>query len=63
MRMASTSTPRDDSRVASVSDAFGFVAEQIGKLKIGAISYPLTAAPNEILTLGATGDLALREDV
>lgn len=45
------------------TDAFGFVAEQIGKLKIGAISYALTSAPDEIITLGATGDFFAREDV
>lgn len=43
-------------------DHFGFVAQQIGTLKIGAVSHPL-AAGTDIIALGATGDFFAREVV
>jgi hypothetical protein len=45
------------------ADHFGFVAEQVGILKIGTVTYPFTAAGIEIEDLGATGDFIAREDV
>ena len=46
------------------TDHFGFVAQQIGSLKIGAVSVPLLAGPGNDLAgipIGATGDLRARE--
>jgi len=66
--------PEISSRIASITikgqllgtaggtDSFGFVAQQIGALKIGKVTYPLTAGV-DILPLGATGDFNAREDV
>jgi hypothetical protein len=46
----------------AAGDRFGFVAEQIGALKIGAAAFTLKAAPNtDGLLLGRTGDIALHE--
>ncbi|MEA3208175.1 MAG: hypothetical protein QOE70_1232 [Chthoniobacter sp.] len=43
-------------------DHFGFVAEQIGKLKIGAVKVPLTPGTDTAgFPIGATGDLRVRE--
>lgn len=45
------------------TDHFGFVAEQIGKLKIGATTYTFTSAEDDPIALGSTGDFIVREDV
>jgi hypothetical protein len=44
------------------SDHFGFVAQQIGSIKVGGTAQPLTPGPDDdVLDLGATGDLTIRE--
>ena len=42
-------------------DAFGFAAQQIGAFQIGGTVFPLTAATDAPLPVGATGDLRVRE--
>ncbi len=44
----------------SATDGFGFVAQEIGKLKIGAVTYPAITVATP-LVLGATGDFFARE--
>lgn len=47
---------------ADGGDHFGFVAQQIGSLKIGGVSYALNAGKsNDLINLGPTGDVKLRE--
>ena len=46
------------------ADGFGFVAQQVGSLKVGAATYPLTSGPSNDLApiiVGTTGDLRVRE--
>jgi hypothetical protein len=44
---------------ASGGDHFGFVAQEIGSLKVGALTYALKKGVKEDIALGSTGDFKL----
>jgi hypothetical protein len=60
-RIASITIKGQAQGSADSTEGFGFVAEEIGKLKIGSVTYPFTSAPLEVFALGATGNFFARE--